>query len=402
MPSRRATLAALPYALIAPGLLSRSADAARLKAKPPAAEPPAEPATPANTPLGPLGTTARFAIVIDFNTGATLLDKDADVAMVPSSMTKLMTLYIVYDRLKASRLQLDQALPVSEKAWRTGGSKMFVPYPGSVTVENLIRGLVVDSGNDACIVLAEGIAGSEGEFVDLMNKQAALLGLTHSSFRNPTGLPDPGHVMSARDIATLAAALIRNFPQYYHFDSEKTFKFNNIEQYNRNPLVQKGVADGLKTGHTEAGGYGVVGSAERQGRRVIVVLNGMASTRERSEESERLLEWAFREFEDVRLFSAGQVLGHVPVWLGEAPSVPLVAGQDLLVTMPKQWQDKAKIELDYAAPARAPVRKGAPLGRIAVSGAGVPDFALPLLAGADVPRLGLTGLAQTKPSGAKP
>jgi D-alanyl-D-alanine carboxypeptidase (penicillin-binding protein 5/6) len=308
-------------------------------------------------------------------------------------MTKLMTLYIVYDRLKAGRLQLDQALPVSEKAWRTGGSKMFVPYPGSVTVENLIRGLVVDSGNDACVVLAEGIAGSEGEFVDLMNKQAALLGLTHSSFRNPTGLPDPGHVMSARDIALLAAALIRNFPQYYHFDSEKTFKYNNIEQYNRNPLVQKGVADGLKTGHTEAGGYGVVGSAERQGRRVIVVLNGMASTRERSEESERLLEWAFREFEDVRLFTAGQVLGHVPVWLGEAPSVPLVAGQDLLVTMPRQWQDKAKIELDYAAPARAPVHKGAPLGRIAVSGAGVPDFALPLLAGADVPRLGLTGRA---------
>jgi D-alanyl-D-alanine carboxypeptidase (penicillin-binding protein 5/6) len=351
------------------------------------------PADPAATPIGPVDTEARWAIITDFNTGATLLDKHADDEMTPSSMTKLMTAYIVYGKLKAGQLKLDQMLPVSEKAWRMGGSKMFVQIGTQVSVEDLIRGMIVDSGNDACIVLAEGIAGSEEQFVDLMNARARQLGLTHTTFRNCTGWPDAGHVMSARDIATLAAHLIRDFPDYYHYDSERTFKYNNIDQQNRNPLVQKGLADGLKTGHTDDGGFGVVASAERSGRRIIMVLNGMTSMHQRGEESERLLEWAFREFEDVTLFTAGDTVEQAPVWLGEQASVPLVGGRDLQVTMPRNWRDKAKVTIDYDAPLRAPILRGTTLGQLTVKGQGVPDIQIPLLAGADVPRLGLTGRA---------
>ena len=354
---------------------------------------PAEPTTPAQTPVGPVDTAARWAIIIDYSTGATLLDKDADVPMVPSSMTKLMTAYIVYGMLKSGRLKLDQELPVSERAWRMGGSKMFVQVGTQVKVEDLIRGMIVQSGNDACIVLAEGISGSEEQFVDLMNQKAKELGLTNSHFRNSTGWPDPEHRMSARDIALLASRIIRDFPEFYKYDSEKSFRYNNIEQGNRNPLVQKGLADGLKTGHTEEGGYGLVVSAERGGRRVIVVLNGMSSMHQRAEESERLLEWAFREFEDVRLFSAGDMIESVPVWLGAAPTVPLVGGRDLVVTMPRNWRSKAKVSVAYEAPIRAPVQRGTTLGHLAVNGDGVPVMTVPLLAGADVPRLGLPGRA---------
>ena len=313
--------------------------------------------------------------------------------MTPSSMTKLMTAYIVYGMLKSGRLKLDQDLPVSESAWRMGGSKMFVQIGTQVKVEDLIRGMIVQSGNDACIVLAEGIAGSEEQFADLMNQKAKQLGLTQSHFANSTGWPAAGHVMSARDIATLARRIIQDFPEYYNTYSERTFTYNNITQGNRNPLVQKGLADGLKTGHTDDGGYGLVASAERGGRRIIMVLNGMSSMHQRSEESERLLEWAFREFEDVTLFSAGDTVESVPVWVGAAPTVPLVGGRDLVVTMPRNWRSKAKITVSYEAPLRAPVLRGSPLGKLTVAGDGVPGMSVPLLAGADVPRLGLPGRA---------
>jgi D-alanyl-D-alanine carboxypeptidase (penicillin-binding protein 5/6) len=361
--------------------------------KPAASEAEAPTGTPAQTPIGPLDTAAKWAVVIDFNTGATLLDKDADVEMTPSSMTKLMTAYIVYSMLKQGRLKLDQMLPVSERAWRMGGSKMFVQVGTEVRVEDLIRGMIVQSGNDACIVLAEAIAGSEEQFADLMNQKAKELGLTHSHFANATGWPAPDHHMSARDIATLARRLIRDFPEYYKYDAEKSFKYNNIDQQNRNPLVQKGIADGLKTGHTEDGGYGLVVSAERGNRRVIVVLNGMTTMHQRAEESERILDWAFREFEDVTLFTAGDVVEQVPVWLGTSPTVPLVGGRDVMVTMPRGWRDKAKVHLAYSTPVRAPVVRGTTLGQLTVTGPGVPDLNVPLFAGADVPRLGLVGRA---------
>jgi D-alanyl-D-alanine carboxypeptidase (penicillin-binding protein 5/6) len=193
---------------------------------------------PANTPLGPMETVAQWAYIVDFNTGAVLLDKQADVEMPPSSMTKLMTAYIVYSKLKAGTLRLDQTLPVSEHAWRTQGSKMFVELNGQIKVEDLIRGMIIQSGNDACIVLAEGIAGTEEQFVDLMNAEAKRLGLTHSYFRNCTGWPDPQHHMSAHDIATLAKAIIKDFPEYYKYDAEKTFTYHGIVQYGADHAAQ--------------------------------------------------------------------------------------------------------------------------------------------------------------------
>src|SRR5579863_2800659 len=379
----------------------------RAAAQPHHAAPPAHPAgvhgakkdqpaaqtDPATTPIGPVDTTAQWAFIADFATGASLLEKDADVHMPPSSMTKLMTIYLVYERLKQGKLKLEDQMLVSERAWRMGGSKMFVQVGTQVAVEDLIRGLIVDSGNDACIVLAEGIAGSEEQFVEMMNAKAKQFDMTNTHYMNCTGWPDPDQYMSCRDIATLARRIILDFPQYYHYDSEKTFKYNNIEQGNRNPLVQRGTADGLKTGHTDDGGYGLVASAERSGRRIILVINGLGSMHQRAEESERLLEWAFREFEDVTLFTAGDTVEQAPVWLGAEPTVPLVGGRQLSVTMPRNWRSKARIAIEYDSPIPAPVIRGTTLGRLTVSGEGVPDMSVPLLAGADVPRLGLPGRA---------
>jgi D-alanyl-D-alanine carboxypeptidase (penicillin-binding protein 5/6) len=349
--------------------------------------------SPGDTPLGPVDTAARWGYIQDFDTGATLFEKQADDEMPPSSMTKLMTLYLVYDQLKQGKLKLEDELPVTEKAWRMQGSKMFVALGSSVKVEDLIRGVVVQSGNDAAIVLAEAIGGSEEQFAEKMNAKAKELGMTHTFYKNCTGWPDPDQHMSCRDIATLAGHIIRDFPDYYHYDEEKTFKYNGIEQGNRNPMVQKGTADGLKTGHTDAGGYGLVASSKRNGRRVILVLNGMASMHERAEESERLMDWAFFNFEDVTLFSAGDAVEHVPVWLGTAHSVPLVAGRDVTVTMPRNWRQKASVKVSYDAPLSAPVVKGGAVGKLTVSGDGVPHLDIPLMAGADVPRLGLPGRA---------
>jgi D-alanyl-D-alanine carboxypeptidase (penicillin-binding protein 5/6) len=386
------------FTALTPGLAFAQTPKKPVPARPVPSHPrkPAETApagSPAQTPLGPVDTAAKFAVIIDHITGATLLDKDADISMVPSSMTKLMTAYIVYSMLKAGRLKLDQVLPVSEKAWRMQGSKMFVGIGTQVKVEDLIRGMIVQSGNDACIVLAEAIAGSEEQFVELMNAKGRELGLQQSHFRNSTGWPDPEHRMSARDIAVVARRLIADFPEYYKYDAEKSFKYNNIDQANRNPLVQKNLADGLKTGHTDDGGYGLVGSSERRGRRVILVLNGMTSMHQRAEEGERLLEWAFREWENVTLFSAADTVEKIPVWLGTTPTVPLVAGRDVVLTMPKSWRNTAKVSLAYETPVRAPVQRGSALGTLTVTGKGVPETEVQLLAGADVPQLGLVNRA---------
>ena len=356
-------------------------------------DPAAPSGRPGDTPLGPVDTAARWGFIQDFDTGASLFEKQADDEMPPSSMTKLMTLYLVYDQLKQGKLKLEDQLPVTEKAWRMQGSKMFVSLGSSVKVEDLIRGVVVQSGNDAAIVLAEAIGGSEEQFVEKMNAKARELGMTHTLFKNCTGWPDPDQHMSCRDIATLAGDIIRQFPDYYHYDEEKTFRYNGIEQGNRNPMVQKGTADGLKTGHTDAGGYGLVASSKRNGRRVILVLNGMATMRERAEEAERLMDWAFFNFEDVMLFSAGDAVETVPVWLGTSRSVPLIAGRDVMVTMPRNWRQKASIKVAYNAPLNAPVAKGFVAGKLTVTGDGVPQLDIPLMAGADVPRLGLPGRA---------
>ena len=386
MLDRRLLLATAAVGYAAPAAAQRR-PAARTKKEPPPT------GTPATTPLGPIDTAAKYALIMDYNTGAILLDKDGMVPMPPSSMTKLMTAYIVYGMLKSGRLTLAQELPVSERAWKMQGSKMFVPLGGSVRIEDLIRGMIVQSGNDACIVLAEAVAGSEEGFADLMNVKARELGLTMSVFRNSTGWPDASQRMSCRDIAMLARRLITDFPEYYKYDAERSFKYNGIEQQNRNPLVQKGLADGLKTGHTDAGGYGLVASAERVGRRVIVVVNGLNTMHQRAEESERLLEWSYREFENVTLFTAGDTVEQAKVWLGAKSTVPLVGGRDLTITMPRSWRRTAKIAVEFPSPVPAPVNKGDVIGKLIVSGQGVPAMDVPLLAGADVPRVGLPGRA---------
>ncbi|MSP30376.1 MAG: D-alanyl-D-alanine carboxypeptidase [Acetobacteraceae bacterium] len=392
---RRSTLLAAIATIFAPCLAWAQA---HRPARPPSApgrqrQPSTASGSPAQTPLGAIDTVAKFALAIDFNSGATLLDKGGEMPMPPSSMTKLMTAYLVYTALKSGRLKLTDELTVSERAWKMGGSKMFVQVGSLVKVEDLIRGMIVQSGNDACIVLAEALAGSEENFAEQMTVKARELGLTGSFFRNSTGWPDPSHRMSPRDLAMLARRIILDFPEYYHYDSEKSFKYNGIEQVNRNPLVQKGTADGLKTGHTEEGGYGLVASALRGGRRVILVINGLNSMRQRAEEADRLLEWCFREFEIVNLIKADDVLDKAPVWLGESPTVPLVTGRDLALTLPRNWRRNVQIALRFDTPVKAPVTKGDRLGTLAVSGQGVPPMDLPLLAGTDVPRLGLPGRA---------
>jgi serine-type D-Ala-D-Ala carboxypeptidase (penicillin-binding protein 5/6) len=345
--------------------------------------------TPGETPLGPVDTVAKWAYIEDVNTGAVLLDKAADEPMPPSSMTKLMTMYLVYEQLKKGQIKLTDTMMVSARAAAMGGSRMFLDVGKPVGVEDLIRGVIVQSGNDAATVFAEAIGGDQERFVDMMNAKAKELGLTHSTFRNPTGWPDPEQFMSARDIALLTRRIIKDFPDYYRYDSERSFKYNNIEQQNRNPMVQAGTADGLKTGHTDAGGFGLVASSLRDGRRVILVLNGMKTMHERATESEKMMNWAFANFENVTLFSANETIDNAPVWLGSDKTVPMIGGRDLVVTLPKSWRQTASIKVSYDAPIKAPIAKGQPIGVLMLRGQGVPSMDVNLVAGTDVPRLSL-------------
>ena len=358
-----------------------------------AAPAPVIPSSPANSLIGPIDTIARWACIVDYTTGAVILEKAADERMPPSSLTKMMTAYVVFSMLRAGRLTLEQMLPVSEKAWRMQGSKMFVPLRGSVAVSDLIQGMVIQSGNDACIVLAEGIAGSEDQFVGMMNAQAAQLGMTNSHFLNATGWPMDGHYMSARDVATIAMHLIHDFPEYYHFFSEKSFTFNKISQENRNALVVRGVADGLKTGHTDAGGFGLCASAERGGNRVVMAINGLPSSNARANEGERLFEWSFVNFENATLVHNGAVVDNIPVWLGQSPTVPVVATRDVTLTLPHGWQNRVHVSMDYRSPVPAPVTAGQQLGELVIANTGLAEIRIPLVAGAAVPKLGLMGRA---------
>jgi len=337
-------------------------------------------------------TTARQAFIIDAQTGTVLLDKDADSLMPPASMSKLMTAYMVFQRLKDGRLSLEDELLVSEKAWRKGGSKMFVEVGSRVSVEDLLRGIIVQSGNDACIVVAEGIAGSEEAFADMMTEVARKIGLEKSVFRNATGWPDEGHVMTARELAVLAQRIIADFPEYYHYYAETSFTYNNIRQGNRNPLLYTmNGADGLKTGHTEASGYGLTASAKRDGRRIILVVNGLPSMNARSQESSRLMDWAFREFEALSLFKAGETVEQAEIWMGGARTVPLVTAGDITITVPKAARRSMVVSAVYDGPVAAPVKQGDRIAtlRVSLPNGEVMDY--PLLAGADVEELGLFG-----------
>ncbi|MFT8719446.1 serine hydrolase [Acetobacter sp.] len=324
-------------------------------------------ASPAMTPIGPVDTIARWACITDFDSGEVLLEKAADDHMPPSSMTKMMTAYVVFGMLGAGRIKLEQTFPVSERAWRMQGSKMFVPLGESIPVQDLIQGMLIQSGNDACIVLAEGISGSEEQFVALMNDTAAKLGMTNTHYMNTTGWPAEGHYMSARDTCTIAGHLIRDFPQYYHYFSETSFAFNKINQGNRNVLVDKGLADGLKTGHTDAGGFGLCASSKRDGRRVIMTVNGLPSTNARAHEGERLLGWSFANFELAAIAHKGQVIDQAPVWMGVNGTVPLIAARDVTFLMPHGWQSRVHVSVDYPSPVIAPVQAGQVIGQLTIT-----------------------------------
>ncbi len=338
-----------------------------------------------------IDTSARTAIAVDFDTGATLYDKGADLRIPPASMSKIMTAYVVYGYLKAGRVKLDDTLPVSEKAWakhKTDESNMFVPLGAQVKVEDLIRGMIIQSGNDACVVLAEGLAGSEQAFVDQMNETAQKLGLKDSHFANVDGLPDPEEYVTARDLAKLMRAMMQDFPEYYHYDSEKDFTYNGIKQGNRNPLLYKDLGvDGMKTGHTEEAGYGIAVSAIRNGRRVIEVLSGMSSMKERSQESEKLLEWTYREWANYKLAKAGDPVDDAPVWLGVSATVPVSVASDVVVTLPRRSRQALKVAAVYDHAAAAPVKDGQAIGKLQITAPDTPELDVPLLATQPVERV---------------
>jgi D-alanyl-D-alanine carboxypeptidase (penicillin-binding protein 5/6) len=337
-------------------------------------------------------TQAEEAFLVDFETGAVLLDKNADQLMPPSSMSKMMTTYMVFERLREKLLSLDDKFTVSEKAWRMGGSKMFVEVGSQVRVEDLLRGVIVQSGNDACIVLAEGIAGSEEAFAEQMTVRARELGMTQSIFRNSTGWPDPNHMTTARELAILAKHIIEDHPEFYHYYAEKEFTWTDIRQGNRNPLLYRNVgADGLKTGHTEDAGYGLTASAVQNERRLILVVNGLPSMQARADESDRLLSWGFREFSNYAIFKAGDTVDEAQVWLGAEETVPLVIADDLKVTLPRNDRNGMQVAVVYDAPIPAPIPAGQEIAKLRVTWPGGVPVEVPLQAGQDVEQLGPFG-----------
>ncbi len=341
-----------------------------------------------------MNTQAAQAIVVDDSTGTILLAKNADVRMHPSSMSKLMTVYIILKELKEGKRKLTDTFLVSEKAWKTQGSKTFVELGNRIALDQLLQGIIVQSGNDACVVMAEGLAGSEEAFAALMNTTAQELGLADSHFANATGLPDERHLMSVRDLASLAKHIIDDFPEYYHFFSQTEFTYHGITQQNRNPLLSRGLnVDGLKTGHTDEGGYGVVASGKSpDGRRIILVVNGLPDDKGRAEESEKLMLFAYRDFENVTILKANDVVERIPVWMGAKNHVALVVPHDVLLTLPKaRVGADTKVTLVYNAPVQAPIKAGAPLAHLLISVSGMPTASVPLVAETDIPKRGFFG-----------
>ncbi len=336
----------------------------------------------------PFQTTAPYALLIDADTGSVLFEKSPDTPVTPASTAKIMTAELVFRELKEGRLKLDDEFTVSENAWRTGGamargSSMFAALNSRVRIEDLIRGLVVVSGNDAAIVLAEGIAGTEQAFADRMTKRAAELGLSQLNFRNSWGKDDPGQKVTARQMALLAAHLIKTYPEYYGYFGEREFVWSKIKQQNRNPLLGMGLgADGLKTGNIdEASGYGLVGSAVQNDQRLILSVYGLRNAKDRSEEARKILQWGFRAFETKTVMAAGEVAGSARLYGGEQMSVNLVAPASVRVLVPRGSTERLNAKVVYQGPIMAPVREGAELARLRVYRGSVLALDAPLVAG---------------------
>ncbi|SNT72213.1 D-alanyl-D-alanine carboxypeptidase (penicillin-binding protein 5/6) [Amphiplicatus metriothermophilus] len=339
----------------------------------------------------PITTTAEYAIIMDHETGAVLYEKNADVPTAPASMSKLMTVAIVFERLKSGELSLDDEFYVSEKAWRMGGSKMWVRVDTKIRLEDLLRGVIVQSGNDACIVIAENIAGSEEAFAEIMTRKAREWGLKNSTFANATGWPDPNHKMSMRDIALLSRKIIRDYPEYYAMFAEREFTWEKIRQANRNPLFDmvEG-ADGLKTGHTEESGYGLAGTAVRDGVRRIVVFNGTASEKERASEAQRLMRIAFNDFVTKTLYQAGDVVGDALVFKGVEKSAPLIVREPISMILHRS-ANKVRAKIVYEGPVAAPVAENQQIGYLRVETEAGEAREYPLFAGKTVRELGVFG-----------
>lgn len=334
-------------------------------------------------------TPAKQAMLYDATTKTVLFAKDADKRMGPSSMSKMMTVYIILEKIKAGELKLEDTFYVSEKAWKKGGSKMFVPLGKRVSVEDLLRGISIQSGNDACIVVAEGIAGTEEAFAEIMNVKARQLGLKGSHFANSTGWPDPQHYMTSRDLITLARALIRDFPEYYRYWGEKEFTYNNITQPNRNSLLGELGVDGIKTGHTDAAGYGIATSGEVNGRRLIAVVNGLDSKKGRIDASRELLTYGFKQFEATQLFADSKMVDEAKVWYGTKEKVALTAGKPLLITLPKYDKSGVKMTAKFSEPISAPIEKGQNLGELTITVPNGEPITLPLVAAESVAKSGI-------------
>ena len=344
-------------------------------------------------------TRARAAWVYDVSTGTVLLEKNAHEKLPPASMSKLMTINMLFEALRDGRVRLDDRFPVSSHAKSMQGSTMFLNETDRPTVEELIKGIVVLSGNDACVVVAEGLAGTEEAFARQMNERARALGMTDSTFANSSGWPNPNQRMSMHDLGILAARLIREFPEYYGYFGLTEFPYDNRapdNRFNRNPLLKLGIgADGLKTGHTEESGYGLVGSAIQNGRRIVVVITGMATDRERSQEAERILNWAFREFVEKTVATKGTRITDADVWMGSKTKVGLVLDQDLSMLLPSLAQDKLTAEVAFTTPIEAPIAEGQKLAEMTITVPGMEPTTVPLVADQPVAKGGFASRMKT-------
>lgn len=339
-------------------------------------------------------TRARAAWVYDMGTGTVLMDKDSQTPLPPASMSKLMTLNMLFEALRDGRVTLDTRFSVSTRAKNMGGSTMFLNETDRPTVEELIQGIIVLSGNDACVTVAEGLAGTEDNFARLMNDRAKALGMNNSTFANASGWPNPNHRMSMADLGKLAQRLITEFPEYYGYFGQTEFPFDNRapqNRFNRNPLLKLGIgADGLKTGHTQEAGYGLVGSATQGTRRVIFVLSGLTSEAERAQEAERVVNWAFRQFAEKTIADKGYEFARADVWMGDQTEVGLVAGDELSLLLPGAQTQNIAGEVVYTGPFEAPISQGDKLAELVVVRDGLPDARLPLVADRTIERGGLT------------
>jgi D-alanyl-D-alanine carboxypeptidase (penicillin-binding protein 5/6) len=334
--------------------------------------------------------SAKYHILMDYDTKEILSEKDANISTAPSSMSKLMTSYIIFERLKNNEASLTDEVLISEEAWRKQGSKMFVQVGTKVKLEDLILGMIVQSGNDATIAIAEFCAGSESAFVELMNEKAKEIGLANSHFANSTGWPDENHVMSAHDIAILSTKLIENFPEYYHYFSQKEFFYNNIKQYNRNSLLYSETSvDGLKTGRTDAAGYGVATSAKKDGRRLITVVNGCNSNSAREQDTKTLLGYGFNSFVNVEIAKAGDILANANLHNGSDKIIPLKANSDLLYTVKRLNSSKINVKLLYKDPIVAPVKQNDIIGKVIIEGVKDEPFSVDIISASDYEEAGL-------------